>query len=573
MRSRALQPRSLFRIGGAAGPAARPSVFALPSACSSSLQAAAAASTSTASASAAAASSSSSSASAAALVPHARCASTSASSSQPAAPGTSSRQRHRTRSGSVRKARQAQSTSSSDDRKAAATTSSGPRRFASPLRLPSHPVVPVRPPPHSKVSLGLQSFFSQGRPLLEHNNLLDPAATLSAISGSAVPADAFSRGGSHNAALPAAAMVVVLPNGGQPHTTSPDPAPVESKEQPHDEVAAAGSALERLGISDAIRQSIQSVVEGQAIDAKGIAHLEGILSRLRPEAAAGHVDMGPSEQLSVSLHLPPLNSISKSTFDRLIDSAAAPRSPLALHADIAAEQAWEAERTRAVEAAKERGEDTLLAQRLGPESDLVVLGEPEGPKAEWGRGVASYLARYGRPFEAPSHPCERGTEAAKVKTLQDLMSYHVSDLSEDFFDDASDLSASSASASTADDVHLWLGHALVQDKAKADIEWTSALEKTLGKEAAEGVLGAKVDVSSLKAFGHGNEPQSGVQTVAVTPSQRRGGGGSFVVDGEAPSPLDVQMDSTHRKRRKKMNKMKYKKLRKRQRAERQRLKK
>lgn len=323
-------------------------------------------------------------------------------------------------------------------------------------------------------------------------------------------------------------------------------------------------------ISDAMNQ-LKGLLSG--------LHLEGN-SKLR-QSMASHATNHAGQPFSFSLHLLPLRSISQQTFDSLVQPGnSIMKSPLAIHASIAAEQAWESERGRAVEAARERGEDTLLAQRLGPESDLVVLGEPEGPNADWGRGVASYLAKYGRPYEAPFAPVAYGEEAAKLKTLDDLMTFHVSHGFAAGAQVALDSGANSSSSTSidGDDVHLWLGHALIQVKTKADLAWNKTLKKLFG--SSEGI-GPQFDVDSLHAFGRGNEPRPGVQTVTIISAADLIAGhaddvGLFIIDrhDSLSSPTAaVQMDSVRRKRRKKMNKMKYKKLRKKQRAERQKLKK
>ena len=144
-------------------------------------------------------------------------------------------------------------------------------------------------------------------------------------------------------------------------------------------------------------------------------------------------------------------------------------------------------REEAITNAMERGDDVEQAERLCAEADLVVLGEPNGIPREWPRGVATHLGMHTQPYVPPS-----------VQTTSSRRSLRRVD------DEASD-----------EDTHLWLSHALVQNRVGAARAW-SAIE---------------------------------------------------------PSVAPVMLDSVRRKRRKKMNKHKYKKLRKRQRAERQRLKK
>lgn len=145
------------------------------------------------------------------------------------------------------------------------------------------------------------------------------------------------------------------------------------------------------------------------------------------------------------------------------------------------------DREEAIANALERGEDVTRAERLGAEADLVVLGEPDGSQKEWGRGVATHLGVHTEPYVPP------GTRVPRTA--------YIAPVNEQGMDQ---------------DAHLWLSHALVQNRVQAAREWDETLWR-LGDT--------------------------------------------------------VQMDSVRRKRRKKMNKHKYKKLRKAQRAERQRLKK
>ncbi|WFD01678.1 hypothetical protein MOBT1_000354 [Malassezia obtusa] len=145
-------------------------------------------------------------------------------------------------------------------------------------------------------------------------------------------------------------------------------------------------------------------------------------------------------------------------------------------------------REEAIANAVERGEDVARAERLGAEAELVVLGEPDGSQKEWGRGVATHLGLHTEPYMPPGARAPRSAYIASVNE-----------------------------EGMHQDAHLWLTHALVQNRVHAARDWDAMLEHLGG--------------------------------------------------------ADVQMDSVRRKRRKKMNKHKYKKLRKAQRAERQRLKK
>ncbi|WFD43443.1 hypothetical protein MPSI1_002105 [Malassezia psittaci] len=100
----------------------------------------------------------------------------------------------------------------------------------------------------------------------------------------------------------------------------------------------------------------------------------------------------------------------------------------------------------AVADAMERGEDTARAQKLGPEADLVVLGEPDGAQKEWSRGVATHLGLNTEPYVPPS---SRVTRSAYPATLQD--------------------------AFAPQDSHLWFAHALVHNRVQAQRNWDATL--------------------------------------------------------------------------------------------------
>lgn len=388
------------------------------------------------------------------------------------------------------------------------------------------------------------------------------------------------------------------------------------------------------------RQKMLAIASGSAKDLlpTGFKEVQQSLSSLSPGL------------MTFQLHLPALQSIPTLAFNKMLDSitstssssggrsSSASNSPLSLYTQISSLQQFESDRQVSIKQALERGEDPELASALGPESDLVVLGEPEGPRKEWGRGVTSYLAKVGRPFSPPAPP-GKGEEAARVKGLDDLMSYHVSttegelDAEGEFVEmheggngaSMADLLAehlgessphanshssirtsttTAASTSTSgsgdpEDLNLWLGHAIVQERLKAQLPWDRLVAQmnrasvqpqeevaTSAQQAGAGAGVEAVDVSTLritlpttapqktqgrnvrrspKIFTH--TPVSSSSSLAETVQMSTEG------IAESESVDVVQMDSVRRKRKKKMNKMKYKKLRKRQRSERQRLKK
>ncbi|PWN20374.1 hypothetical protein BCV69DRAFT_207652 [Microstroma glucosiphilum] len=352
--------------------------------------------------------------------------------------------------------------------------------------------------------------------------------------------------------------------------------------------------------------------------------------------------------MTFQLHLPALQSVPTLAFNKMLDSitsnppssggkSSGSNSPLSLYTQISTLQQFESDRQLSIKQALERGEDPELASALGPESDLVVLGEPEGPRKEWGRGVTSYLAKVGRPFSPPGAPM-KGEEAARTKGLDDLMSYHVStaegelDGEGDFVEmhegaqgasmadvlaehlgessspphshSRSNLRTSTSASTTTstsgsgdpEDLNLWLGHAIVQERLKAQLPWdrllaqmdrASVLPQQQGEQAGE------IDVSALRITLPTTAPQktqgrnvrrspkiftrtptsSVVEAATSVGSEVNATPVTTRMEVEGASEVVVEMDSVRRKRKKKMNKMKYKKLRKRQRSERQRLKK
>lgn len=196
------------------------------------------------------------------------------------------------------------------------------------------------------------------------------------------------------------------------------------------------------------------------------------------------------------------------------------------------------EEEEAVQNAMDRGEDPETARKLGAEADLIILGEPHGPSAEWSRGVATYLAEKGRAYEAPPAPTT-GQAAADL--------------------DAADLEAPHVANSvfyTDDDPNLMLSHALVQSTLPLALKWDK--------------LVAQMDAVAL------NDPSRAEAVVDTSKLDAQLEGTAFKGHVKV-SPLleahNIMMDSVRRKRRKKIRKHKYKKLRKAQRAERQRMKK
>lgn len=440
-----------------------------------------------------------------------------------------------------------------------------------------HPIVPVHPPPHSLRSVALQSFFSQGRPLLEHNNMDAASYTASPSSGGQTQSIAM--------------VLDMLPQNAQQQqqndqASTPDPQErsslvaelpsvrAEQGEFTDAEIEAATQGVaEVLGQFTSSQQKMEHIVKMS--DEGGVDALqclpEEVQDKIRAKAEAlvqsmreieehlskvdvrnGEMLMPPaltSPMVSLQFHLPPLSALTRRAFNKIMDNAMASegqrKGPISMHTAVSTTQAFERERQRLINEAESQGVDSQLASALGPESELVVLGEPQGPRAEWGRGVTSYLARHGHPFEPPAAPLG-GEEAARVQELEDMTVFDVST-------SGADRTPGGANAQEAadHDVDLWLKHALVQEKMKSAIEWNRLVATMDNKRslapsgsAADAGMNSLLDLSSLNAA----LPQATIGQV-------------------------VEMDSVKRKRKKKMRKMKYKKLRKRQRAERQRLKK
>lgn len=206
-------------------------------------------------------------------------------------------------------------------------------------------------------------------------------------------------------------------------------------------------------------------------------------------------------------------------------------------AKLEEEERIKEEEDEAVQNAMERGEDPETARKLGAEADLIILGEPNGPSAEWSRGVATYLAEKGRAYEAPPAPV--ASNSSHVESADELEPPHVS----------------SSVFLTDDDPNLMLSHALVQSTLPLALKWDKVVAQMDAVALDDpGRADAVIDTSKLDA--------------ELEPVRRRRVKASPLLEAH-----NVKMDSVRRKRRKKIRKHKYKKLRKAQRAERQRMKK
>ncbi|CAO1638697.1 unnamed protein product [Sympodiomycopsis kandeliae] len=579
MRSRVIQPRALFRIAGGG----------VNTGGSTSSSAAAASSPLTpASASASVSSSSASSSSAACLRNPAASKAAFASRA-----GISSLARQGSKSSTTG------SNSSSNEKEGASVLGGkegkqGSLSSSSKNTSRQQPVIPVHPPPHSSKSVALQSFFSQGRPLLEHNNLDgnngSPTLQLpsghqqqqSALSGLSSSATKRSTGSDSGAAI---AMVVEIGQEGSEVTggeiidaSDRDSLLAQLKSQGGEEFTdeeleeATEKVAEMLRETGSSSERMTRLVQlgGQTLSSTGQEGLhsfpEEMQLKIREKAAQlmksmenigdslGQLDLSKDnhrdalsanemDALAVSLHLPSLHDVDQSAFEKVLNnvsSSPTSTSPLQMHTQIRTQQMFDKSRRELINEARMNGEDVSLASALGPESELMVLGEPSGPQKEWGRGVTSWLARYGRPYEAPSAPVP-GSEASRLQRLEDMTAFELSD----------DSSAQKA-MHESEDPNLWLGHALVQNKISSSLEW-SRLVSLMDSNNTSPSDRLQANIKLLNAT---------LPTSTLTEILQ-----------EKETENVVNMDSVKRKRKKKMRKMKYKKLRKRQRAERLRMKK
>ncbi|KAE8231017.1 hypothetical protein CF326_g3973 [Tilletia indica] len=77
---------------------------------------------------------------------------------------------------------------------------------------------------------------------------------------------------------------------------------------------------------------------------------------------------------------------------------------LAAAINLLARDTYLTSREACITRALDRGENPSLSSKLGVESELVVLGEQGGPRLEWARGVALWLAENGRAYVPPPLP-------------------------------------------------------------------------------------------------------------------------------------------------------------------------
>ncbi|SNX86226.1 uncharacterized protein MEPE_04935 [Melanopsichium pennsylvanicum] len=382
------------------------------------------------------------------------------------------------------------SSSSNSNSSAASSSSSAPDASTTEQRLApaSSPLVNVNtaskrlakactasanPPPSSLVNVAWESFFSNERPLLQHE-MLPPRPKRAGIFGSTSPS-----GGSLTAIFTTDGSLATFGN-----------------------FAAESQQQWRRRMRDIAPERFNELVDGLAgVDAQNAATVESgatrwLVSSFHPESDRVAVESAKLEE----------------------------------------EERIREEEDEAVQNALERGEDPETARKLGAEADLIILGEPHGPSADWSRGVATYLAEKGRAYEAPPAPSNDEVVGAAVEQLE---APHVANSV--FFTD--------------DDPNLMLSHALVQSTLPLALKWDK--------------LVAQMDAVAL------NDPEQANTVVDTTKldAELEPVKGKRVKVSPLLEAHNIMMDSVRRKRRKKIRKHKYKKLRKAQRAERQRMKK
>ncbi|KAE8263846.1 hypothetical protein A4X09_0g7122 [Tilletia walkeri] len=146
--------------------------------------------------------------------------------------------------------------------------------------------------------------------------------------------------------------------------------------------------------------------EGDSQQVQGGEHGQSSTSRpsknVRTTAATSS-----SSSISVPTTLT-TRSRSSPTEEPVSTSTHARRGPshkvLAAAINLLARDTYLTSREACITRALDRGENPSLSSKLGVESELVVLGEQGGPRLEWARGVALWLAENGRAYVPPPLP-------------------------------------------------------------------------------------------------------------------------------------------------------------------------
>lgn len=349
---------------------------------------------------------------------------------------------------------------------------------------------PVSPPKTSLSSVATQAFFALDRPLLEHVVTSVPSSKpISQTSMSQVSGDQDEKTASW--------LRTVIENA-------------------HEAIMETASQASRLSQEELSRTTFV---------------IGGSLDTMNEPANAQKV-----------------TSLSYDRFVKLVDNLAMSNTGLeSVYREaktLEEEATLEQDVEKAVAEALERGEDASAARKLGSESDLVVLGEPDGPNPDWPRGVATFLTEETRALEPPEAKVEaeegKDVEATSEQAMKLL---NVQELAKAF---AGEDSAYTVRKVTEKDPNLLLSHALVQAILPPRLKWDrieAQMNAAAGITTSEGSK-TSYDISALNA-----DPLSATEADTVN------------------------MDSVKRKRRKKMRKHKYKKFRKATRTERNRLKK
>ncbi|KAN0061941.1 hypothetical protein ACQY0O_005936 [Thecaphora frezii] len=382
------------------------------------------------------------------------------------------------------------STSAAQASKVDLTTANGRSNGAKPTTT-KNSVASANPPPSSLASVAYEAFFSNGRPLLQHEMLpprpkhdfgpfIEPILAKAANSGS----------------TPTTGSLTALFTG--------------------------DGSLAAFGSVGAFESQSQWRRRIRSISPERFSQLVDELSGAKDAASAQEAEADGETKWLFSSFNPQSDRVA-------LESA-----------KLEEEERLKEEEEEAVQSALERGEDPEVARKLGIEADLIILGEPEGPRPEWSRGVATYLAEKGRAYEPPPAPqpkVDKDGKPIEASEEQSALSEMPHVASTTFFTD--------------DDPNLILSHAMVQATLPLALKWDR--------------LVSQMDAAAL------DQPEKALKEIDLTKLNAKIP--SIKASRAERDAYDVSMDSVRRKRRKKIRKHKYKKLRKEQRAERQRMKK
>ncbi|KAE8248639.1 hypothetical protein A4X13_0g5527 [Tilletia indica] len=147
--------------------------------------------------------------------------------------------------------------------------------------------------------------------------------------------------------------------------------------------------------------------EGDSQQVQGGEHGQSSTSFISRPSKKDRTTPTSSSSISVPTTLT-TRSRSSPTEEPTTSSTHARRGPshkvLAAAINLLARDTYLTSREACITRALDRGENPSLSSKLGVESELVVLGEQGGPRLEWARGVALWLAENGRAYVPPPLP-------------------------------------------------------------------------------------------------------------------------------------------------------------------------